>query len=77
MEQISLLEFRKNAESIVQKVARGRRLILTYRNRPMIRLEPIEPTAEVNGDPFYDLARRPARRGKALSNEDIDQIVYG
>lgn len=76
MERISLLEFRKNAAAVVQRVARGRRLLLTYRNRPMIRLEPLEAAASSAGDPFYDLARLPVGRGKALTNEEIDAILY-
>ena len=76
VERVSLLEFRKHAEAIVRRVARGRRLVLTYRNRPMIRLEPLDSAPHGEGDPFYDLARLPSRRGEALSNEEIDKIVY-
>jgi len=76
MDRVSLLEFRNNAEAIVHRVARGRRLVLTYRNRPMIRLEPLEPTPDSEGDPFYELARLPTGRGPALSNEEIDKIIY-
>ena len=41
MEKVSLLQFRHDAKAIIRQVAQGKRLILTYRGKPVMRLEPI------------------------------------
>lgn len=41
MNQISMLEFRHDAERIIERVRKGERMILTYRGKPVVRLEPI------------------------------------
>jgi prevent-host-death family protein len=41
MQQISVVQFRRNAETIIRRVQRGQRLILTYRGKPVMTLEPI------------------------------------
>ncbi len=41
MKLISMLEFRKNAAKIIRWSKQGKRMIITYRGRPAIRLEPI------------------------------------
>jgi len=42
MERVSILEFRRDAEAVIRKVRQGKRLILTYRGKPVMRLEPIQ-----------------------------------
>lgn len=76
METVSVLEFRRDAEAIIRKVRRGKRLVMTYRGKPVLRLEPIEASAPSPDDPFYRLARLATADGRALTNEEIDQIVY-
>jgi antitoxin (DNA-binding transcriptional repressor) of toxin-antitoxin stability system len=77
VESVSILEFRRQAEAIIQKVRSGKRMILTYRGKPVIRMEPIlEKTISID-DPFYKIDRLAAREGNSISNEEIDQIVYG
>ncbi|HEY9784511.1 MAG TPA: type II toxin-antitoxin system prevent-host-death family antitoxin [Candidatus Obscuribacterales bacterium] len=75
MEKVSILEFRRNAEAIIRKVSRGKRLILTYRGKPVMRLEPIADVEIDSNDPFYSLGRLAAPAG-SLSNREIDSIVY-
>lgn len=41
MEKVSLLQFRREAQSVIRKVRQGKSLILTYRGEPVMRLEPI------------------------------------
>jgi len=77
MERVSLLEFRHNAEKVIHKVQRGQRLVLTYRGKPVLRLEPIVPRSVRSDDPFYSLPDVAVPGGRALSNEEIDEIVYG
>jgi prevent-host-death family protein len=74
---ITMLELREQAEDIVKSVQKGRRMILTYRGRPVMRLEPILADAADPDDAFYRLADLAARGGRSLRNEEIDAIVYG
>jgi prevent-host-death family protein len=76
MKSVSMLEFRQHADKIVAQLRKGQRLLLTYRGKPVARLEPIAETAEAD-DPFYSLAGLADTNGASLSNEEIDQIVYG
>jgi antitoxin (DNA-binding transcriptional repressor) of toxin-antitoxin stability system len=76
MREISMLEFRKNAEAIIAQIRRGERMVLTYRGRPVVRLEPVEGDVSPD-DPFYSLNELAVSKGRSLSNEQIDRIVYG
>jgi prevent-host-death family protein len=80
MKSVTMLEFRRNAEGVLRRVARGERLILSHRGKPAARLEPIEQTS-VDGledDPFFTVEQRakPSPKGKT-DHRDIDRIVYG
>jgi prevent-host-death family protein len=76
MERVSILEFRRDADAVIRKVRQGKRLILTYRGKPVMRLEPIQEQRLGADDPFYSLAQLAAPKGESLTNEEIDQIVY-
>ncbi len=76
MESVSVLEFRRDAEKIIRQVQKGKRLILTYRGKPVLRLEPILDQAIGRDDPFYSLTKLAVPDGQPLTNEEIDQIVY-
>ena len=60
----------------IRKVGQGKRMILTYRGKPVMRLEPIIDRPVGPDDPFYSLAQLATAKGRALTNEEIDQIVY-
>ena len=77
MNKVSILEFRKHAERILRRVQQGQGLILTYRGKPVARLEPIHNKKIGADDPFYRLDQLAVSTGKPLTNEEIDQIVYG
>jgi hypothetical protein len=49
---------------------------LTYRGKPVMRLEPIHEPSVDPDDPFYDIAELAASNGQSISNEEIDQAVY-
>jgi prevent-host-death family protein len=75
---VTMLDLRRRAEEIVEQVRRGESLVLTYRGRPAVRLEPIRPANTIGeDDPFYRLASLADRRHGGLSNREIDDIVYG
>lgn len=72
-----MLEFRRRAPEIVSRVRRGERLVLTYRGRPVARLEPWEPPAVSAEDPLFRLPSLAEAGGGKLSNAEIDRLVYG
>jgi antitoxin (DNA-binding transcriptional repressor) of toxin-antitoxin stability system len=76
MERVSILQFRRDAESVIRKVRQGKRFILTYRGQAVMRLEPIRQPRIGPDDPFYALPRLAVSDKRSLTNEEIDQIVY-
>jgi len=77
MTTISMLQFRRNAEDVVRRVQRGERLVLTYRGKPVARLEPIRDAAPDKDDPFYSLPLAAQVHDQSLTNEEMDRIIYG
>lgn len=76
METVTVLDFRRDAEAVIRKVRQGKRLILTYRGKPVMRLEPIPEHRPAADDPFYGLAQMAIPEGTSLTNEEIDEILY-
>ncbi len=74
---VSMLDLRNRAEEIVERVRNGEALVLTYRGRPALRLEPIRHSKGASDDPFYRLPELASPRGASLSNRQIDDAVYG
>jgi prevent-host-death family protein len=80
MKTVTMLEFRKNAEGVLRRVARGERLILSHRGKPAARLEPVKAAhpAAPGEDPFLGIAGRARRSPKGRTRHaDIDRILYG
>lgn len=77
MKTISMLEFRRNSERVIRSARAGERMILTYRGKPLFRLEPCVQLELAAGDPFYRLADHADKTAKPLSNREIDEVVYG
>lgn len=76
MKTVTMLEFRRDAEKIIELVAKGQRMLLTYRGKPVMRLEPVQDSAGDQDDAFYALADLGISIGDGLSNKEIDRIVY-
>lgn len=76
MKTVSLLEFRKNAQATLQKVASGQCIILTRRGRAIARLEPIGDERIAPDDPIYALGDI-AVDGHSMTNEQMDREIYG
>ena len=76
MKEISVLEFRKNAEKIIQWSKQGKRMIMTYRGHPVMRLEPIKDDVVDSADPFLLLDGIADGKKENLSNQKMDQIIY-
>jgi prevent-host-death family protein len=74
-----MLQFRRDAEGILRRVAKGERFVLSHRGRPAARLEPLAASvAHAAEDPFLTIGQRalPSPKGQT-KHEDIDQIIYG
>jgi antitoxin (DNA-binding transcriptional repressor) of toxin-antitoxin stability system len=76
MKTVSLLAFRKNAEKIINWSRQGKRMLLTYRGRPVIRLEPVTDDAVSDDDPFLQLDGIAEGKREHLSNREMDGIIY-
>ena len=80
MKTVTMLEFRRGAEGVLRRVARGERLVLSHRGKPAARLEPLDapPPSDPANDPFLAIAQRakPSPKGKT-KHSDIDSILYG
>lgn len=77
MKLISVLEFRQRAKSILASVEKGQSIVLTYRGKPVARLEPIAQKDADGEDPFYRMNELSATNGKSLTNLEMDRLVYG
>ena len=51
-------------------------MIMTYRGKPIFRLEPILDETIDENDPFYKLALLADEVGDNLSNREMDKILY-
>ncbi|HEV2394291.1 MAG TPA: type II toxin-antitoxin system prevent-host-death family antitoxin [Verrucomicrobiae bacterium] len=80
MKTVTMLDFRKDAEGILRRVAKGERFLLSHRGRPAARLEPVltEGPARPATDPFLTIGQRalPSPQGETL-HAGIDKILYG
>jgi len=66
MKNVTMLEFRRNAEGILRRVAKGERFLLSHRGRPAARLEPLAESSAPNpaNDPFLSITQRALRSPK-------------
>jgi prevent-host-death family protein len=79
MKRLSMLEFRRNARDVLHAIERGERIILTYRGKPIARLEPIqaERPAIPADDPLLNIDDWAVDGpGGDLTNEEMDRIIY-
>ena len=80
MKTITMLEFRQNAQSVLRRIAKGERLLLSNRGKPAARLAPLTsaPNDVLSTDPFLSIASRATASLKGKTrHDDIDRIVYG
>ncbi len=77
MTTVTMLEIRKDPMRIIRQVQSGRRIVLTYRGKPAMRLEPIVNATMSEEDTFYRLSEKAVQGGKTLENNEIDETIYG
>ena len=74
-ESISAHQMRLEFERVVRAVKAGRSLILTYRNKPVARIEPLNKERSVaKDDPIFHLDELSEAIGP-LTNVEIDRLV--
>lgn len=75
-----MLQLRRDAKRWLEAVRRGEPLLLTYRGKPVARLEPVraESAAVPDDDPLLNVDDFAVDGpGGALENEEIDRLIYG
>lgn len=85
MKEVTMLEFRQNAEAIIRKIQQGGGMLLTYRGKPVLKLEPVKlknkKVAKKNDSllTICELSQQwdSSADSSQLTNDDIDRIVYG
>jgi prevent-host-death family protein len=74
---ISTHQMRFQFERVLKAVKAGRSLTLTYRNKPLARIVPMqEQTSIPEDDPIFRLDELAEPIGP-LTNAEIDNLVYG
>ena len=77
MKTVSLLEFRQKAQTVLNQVSKGQGVLLTYRGKPVARLEPVNNRSANGEDHFYLIDQLADDRAESLTNEQMDRVVYG
>ena len=79
METISMLEIRRNAKGLVERLGRGESFSITYRNRTVGELFPPKSKSGRirTDDPVYRIAEMAEDLGGDLDSREADRIVYG
>lgn len=78
MTEITMLEFRRRAEQVLSQVRKVREFVLTYRGKPVARLQPVSETQALSSDdPIYHLDELASQTDEPLTNAEMDRTVYG
>jgi antitoxin (DNA-binding transcriptional repressor) of toxin-antitoxin stability system len=76
MVTISVLEFRRDAKGVIRRLRQGQRMILSYRGKPVARMEPFVEKPVGADDPIYSLADLAVSKLASYSNEAMDGVIY-
>ena len=76
MKSISLLYFRKNSKKVLERARRGERMVMTYRGKPIFRLEPVHESVPMAEDAFYHIGQY-AQKASRMTNAQMDKDIYG
>jgi len=77
MTTVSIQEMRFEFGKVRRALERGEELLLTFRNRPLARLSPVQsPQTVPEHDPALDFGER-AENLPPLTNDEIDAAIYG
>ena len=76
MENVTMLDLRRNTRRIIMKARKGERMILSYRGKPVIRLEPFIEKIPEGDDPFFSLPEFSLEESEILNNKEMDALIY-
>jgi prevent-host-death family protein len=76
MNTVTMLDLRRHAKEIVERAQHGERMLLLYRGTPAMVLEPYQKEKPLDDDPLFSLSAS-GECGESLSNEEIDEVLYG
>ena len=78
MKNISLSEFQRCFERVMEEIQNGNTVVITNAGAPIARLVPTGQLEEPNpDDPFYRLYELASDGAEPLSNDQIDAEIYG
>ena len=73
-----MLEIRKNAKALVERLDQGESFRITYRNRCVGELYPLRSNEGISkDDPVYRVAESAEDLGGTLEPGEADRIIYG
>ena len=73
-----MLEIRRNAKRLVERLEQGESFRLTYRNRAVGEVHPAARSGGVTpDDPIYAVFDEAEDLGGGLSTESADALIYG
>ena len=73
-----MLEIRRNAKQLVERLEQGESFRITYRNRTVGELYPAAKEGGVSsGDPIYSIAEQAEDLGGGLDARGADALIYG
>jgi len=76
--EISTNELRVKFDRVLKALKQGRSLTLTYRNKPLARIVPInQEYSPREDDPIYRMYEHAQPVGAPITNEEMDRLIYG
>lgn len=76
MNTVSIQEIRFEFGKVKRALERGEELMLTYRNRPLAKLQPVAKAEPSGPDPALTFGDSPESL-PPMTNADIDKAIYG
>jgi prevent-host-death family protein len=64
MKEISIKDLKRNLSAVLQDAAAGTPVVITFHNKPLARLGPVEPAEVHRGSSFGKARLRPLLRAK-------------
>jgi antitoxin (DNA-binding transcriptional repressor) of toxin-antitoxin stability system len=77
MKTISMLDLRLHSREMIRRLRRGETLRLTYRNQRIATLIPESEPVAAADDPIRNLCKLAEPGLTPMTNEQIDQLLYG
>ena len=77
MKTITMLDLRRDARRIVQRVKKGERLVLSYRGENSVLLEPYRDAQNITKEDMLFKLPDLAEQGEPMSNSEMDKVLYG